>query len=347
MDPWAESQPESDPAGRALDAQEGKYGTGASLPPPSPLPLLPPSFPGHSELVSEAPACCQPPAKPGLVDNKENPRQVACSQDEEGDAGARSAKAAAQASRALGRRWRRGQGPEDDRLCASRGSICVPDSGGNFFRDWKTEIDFLLVREEKLRPPRRAWWQRLLQRSWRDKFQRNLRAAGVLLEEARCNPDSDGGGSYCGAFACCNLCSNTCPISSWTFRRSKLDLFLGRASHDSYFSSTQRHQVAEILARTIYGKQKRAEMGMARLLTEGVYTAAFPLRELGYLFDHLGTVFFSIFLSFWAMAFLEHWEHKSTTLAHHWDCSDFQEEELTPSSALQAQNSASRSSQRP
>ncbi|XP_061040069.1 anoctamin-7-like [Eubalaena glacialis] len=339
------------------------------------------------------------------------------------------------------RRWRRGQGSEDDRLCASRGSIYVPDSGGNFFRDWKTEIDFLLVREEKLRPPRRAWWQRLLQRSWRGKFQRNLRAAGLLLEEecslakrralavyfaklcalgaagggteparaaARRNPDSDGGGSYCGAFACCNLCSNTCPISSWTFRRSKLDLFLGRASHDSYFSSTQRHQVAEILARTIYGKQKRAEMVMARLLTEGVYTAAFPLREgpcdlpgyqedfgdkvaiyfawlvhlvlgggdlceqeflphvltlchmewifvthgmdtcatwniseicpmakLGYLFDHLGTVFFSIFVSFWAMAFLEHWKHKSTTLAHHWDCSDFQEEELTPSSALQ------------
>ena len=39
------------------------------------------------------------------------------------------------------------------------------------------------MREEKLRPPRRAWWQRLLQRSWRDKFQRNLRAAGLLLEE--------------------------------------------------------------------------------------------------------------------------------------------------------------------
>ncbi|XP_024605755.1 uncharacterized protein LOC112402812 [Neophocaena asiaeorientalis asiaeorientalis] len=61
---------------------------------------------------------------------------------------------------------------------------------------------------------------------------------------------------------------------------AELARFLGRASHDSYFSSTQRHQaVAEILARTIYGKEKRAEMVMARLLTEGVYTAAFPLRE--------------------------------------------------------------------
>ncbi|TKC36936.1 hypothetical protein EI555_011342 [Monodon monoceros] len=34
-----------------------------------------------------------------------------------------------------------------------------------------------------------------------------------------------------------------------------------------------------------------------------------------------------IFMCFWATAFLEHW---SSTLAHHWDCSDFQEEEECP-----------------
>ncbi|XP_059875178.2 anoctamin-7-like [Delphinus delphis] len=54
------------------------------------------------------------------------------------------------------------------------------------------------------------------------------------------------------------------------------------------------------------------------------------LSFMGYLFDHLGTVFFSILMCFWATAFLEHWKHKSTTLAHHWDCSDFQEEEECP-----------------
>ncbi|XP_039374660.1 anoctamin-7-like isoform X3 [Mauremys reevesii] len=64
------------------------------------------------------------------------------------------------------------------------------------------------------------------------------------------------------------------------FRRSKLDKFLGSDSRDSYFSNTQRHRIVyEILARTIYGKRKRAEIGINRLLNERVYGAAFPLHE--------------------------------------------------------------------
>lgn len=39
-------------------------------------------------------------------------------------------------------------------------------------------------------------------------------------------------------------------------------------------------QVYEILARTVYGKRKRAEVGVDRLVNEGVYTAAFPLHEV-------------------------------------------------------------------
>ncbi|XP_054996598.1 anoctamin-7 [Sorex araneus] len=381
--------------------------------------------------------------------------------------------------------------PDPQRLQAPR-SIYDPDSRGNFFRDGKTKIDFVLVWEEKLRPPRRTERQRLLQRRWRDKFQRNLLAAGLLLEEerspvergaravhfaklsapwellvyyaeelslraplqARPNPDSDGSAELLLRLRLRNPLQQHVPnkpldFYTCTFRRSKLDKFLGSDCHDSYFSSTQRHRVvAEILARTLYGKQKRAEMGIARLLVEGVYTAAFPLHEgpfelpgyqvpgadlnprqllysywarwgcwykyqpldhvreyfgekvaiyfawlgfytawllpaalvgtvvflsglmsmdsntpaeeictsggtylmcplcdtcatwniseicpmarMGYLFDHPGTVFFSIFMSFWAMAFLEHWKRKSTTLAHHWDCSDFREEEECP-----------------
>ncbi|XP_039359993.1 anoctamin-7-like [Mauremys reevesii] len=66
------------------------------------------------------------------------------------------------------------------------------------------------------------------------------------------------------------------------FRRSKLDKFLGSDSRDSYFSNTQRHRIVyEILARTIYGKRKRAEIGINRLLDERVYGAAFPLHEWG------------------------------------------------------------------
>ena len=49
---------------------------------------------------------------------------------------------------------------------------------------------------------------------------------------------------------------------------------------------------------------------------------------MGYLFDHPGTVFFSVFMSFWAVTFLEYWKRKMATLAHHWDCMDFHEDEV-------------------
>ncbi len=51
--------------------------------------------------------------------------------------------------------------------------------------------------------------------------------------------------------------------------------------------------------------------------------------QMGYLFDHPGTVFFSVFMSFWAVTFLEYWKRKMATLAHHWDCMDFHEEEVS------------------
>uniref|UniRef100_A0AAX7SMK0 Anoctamin n=1 Tax=Astatotilapia calliptera TaxID=8154 RepID=A0AAX7SMK0_ASTCA len=239
------------------------------------------------------------------------------------------------------------------------------------------------------------------------------------------------------------------PLDYYTcaFRKSKMSRFLGWEDHDTYFTNTQRHrvvilfQVYEILARTAYGKRKKAEVGVDRLLNEGAYTAAFPLHEgpfqlpkhevrpdelnqrqvlyyywarwckwykyqpldhireyfgekialyfawlgfytawllpaavvgtlvfvvsvnreeicnsgasytmcplcktckawnmseictltkLGYLFDHPGTVFFSVFMSFWAVTFLEYWKRKMATLAHHWDCMDFHEEEERP-----------------
>ncbi|XP_051515951.1 anoctamin-7-like isoform X2 [Myxocyprinus asiaticus] len=55
-----------------------------------------------------------------------------------------------------------------------------------------------------------------------------------------------------------------------------------------------------------------------------------PMAKVGYLFDHPGTVFFSVFMSLWAVTFLEYWKRKNATLAHHWDCMDFHEEEEPP-----------------
>ncbi|CAH1775497.1 unnamed protein product [Owenia fusiformis] len=67
----------------------------------------------------------------------------------------------------------------------------------------------------------------------------------------------------------------TCP-----FRKSKIDRFLGSENHDTYFTHTQRHRVVyEILATSTYGKRKRAEIGIDRLLEEDVFTAAFPLHD--------------------------------------------------------------------
>lgn len=87
--------------------------------------------------------------------------------------------------------------------------------------------------------------------------------------------------------------------------------FLGSEDQDTYFTNIQRHQIVskslsdhvllfrtvvfptsyvcshcapiqvyEILARTVYGKRKRTEVGVDRLVNEGAYTAAYPLHEV-------------------------------------------------------------------
>ena len=55
-------------------------------------------------------------------------------------------------------------------------------------------------------------------------------------------------------------------------------------------------QVYEILARAPYGKRKRAEVGVARLLNEGAFTAAFPLHEVSHE-PKLPFLFLFLFLS--------------------------------------------------
>ncbi|XP_071805563.1 anoctamin-7-like isoform X2 [Asterias amurensis] len=52
--------------------------------------------------------------------------------------------------------------------------------------------------------------------------------------------------------------------------------------------------------------------------------------EIAYLFDNAGTLFFAVFMSFWAVSFLEYWKRKQASLAHHWDVMDFEEDEERP-----------------
>ena len=57
--------------------------------------------------------------------------------------------------------------------------------------------------------------------------------------------------------------------------------FLGSNNHETYFTATQRSRVVwEILTTAVYGKRKRAEIGIERLIEEGVYSAAFPLHDV-------------------------------------------------------------------
>ncbi|XP_051255589.1 anoctamin-7 isoform X2 [Dicentrarchus labrax] len=233
------------------------------------------------------------------------------------------------------------------------------------------------------------------------------------------------------------------------FRTSKLDRFLASDNKETFFKTTQRHQVLyEILARTPYGKVKTGEVGIDRLLSEQVFTAAYPLHEggfqlpktpvpptslglrqilytywakwscfrryqpldhireyygekialyfawlgfytgwllpasivglliffigfflmatdvpatelcnsgnsllmcplcnicdywnyssicvtykVGLLFDNSGTVFLSVFMSLWAVTFLEYWKRTCSALSHRWDCSEFEDIEERP-----------------
>lgn len=55
-----------------------------------------------------------------------------------------------------------------------------------------------------------------------------------------------------------------------------------------------------------------------------------PPPQAGRLFDHGGTVFFSVFMALWAVLFLEYWKRTSATLAYRWGCSDYEDIEERP-----------------
>ncbi|XP_040049243.2 anoctamin-7 isoform X2 [Gasterosteus aculeatus] len=405
-------------------------------------------------------------------------------------------------------------GDDDDPMysrCNARSNQPVPQLG-NYFRDGRTKIDFVLVWEIRSRRKKRGKTKsrgnaegaeaapaeennrserrKAQLAQWREKFVQNLESAGLLMEkeetanekktihflklsapwevllyyaeelclraplQAQANLDLNTSALVLKRLCIPNAMMESVPnrpLDYYTcaFRKSKMNRFLGCNDQQSFFTNAQRHRVVyEILARTVYGRRKRAEVGVDRLVNEGVYTAAFPLHEgpfqlpkheirpdelnqrqilyhywarwwkwykyqpldhireyfgekialyfawlgfytawllpaavvgtlvfvsgvlsmgsnapakdicnseasylmcplcntckawnmsdtctmakLGYLFDHPGTVLFSVFMSFWAVTFLEYWKRKMATLSHHWDCMDFHEEEERP-----------------
>jgi anoctamin-7 len=57
--------------------------------------------------------------------------------------------------------------------------------------------------------------------------------------------------------------------------------FLGSENRETYFTSVQRGRVLyEILSTAVFGKKKKGEVGIDRLIEEGVFSSAFPLHDV-------------------------------------------------------------------
>ena len=73
---------------------------------------------------------------------------------------------------------------------------------------------------------------------------------------------------------------NSSSNSSLTFIVS-FCRFLGSGDPNTFFSRAQRSRmVYEILATTPFGKEKKGEVGIERMVDEGAYSGAFPLHDV-------------------------------------------------------------------
>ncbi|CAN8016333.1 unnamed protein product, partial [Ixodes persulcatus] len=106
--------------------------------------------------------------------------------------------------------------------------------------------------------------------------------------QAHPNPSVNWSAGLLGTLRIPNIMDNEVPnkpldFYTCTFKKSKLDRFLGSDNQDEYFTTTQRLCIVyEILQTAQYGKRRKAQIGIDRLIEEEVYTAAFPLHEGDY-----------------------------------------------------------------
>ncbi|KAF1393455.1 hypothetical protein PFLUV_G00015900, partial [Perca fluviatilis] len=69
---------------------------------------------------------------------------------------------------------------------------------------------------------------------------------------------------------------------------------------------------------------------LCKVCTQWNYSSICLTFKAGILFDNGGTVFFSVFMSLWAVTFLEYWKRTCSALSHRWDCSEFEDIEERP-----------------
>ena len=64
-------------------------------------------------------------------------------------------------------------------------------------------------------------------------------------------------------------------------RADKLDKFLGGDNKQNFFTRAQRSRIVfEILSTIVFGREKKGEVGIDRLIEEGVFSAAYPLHDV-------------------------------------------------------------------
>ena len=65
------------------------------------------------------------------------------------------------------------------------------------------------------------------------------------------------------------------------FRQDKVNMFLGSDNKQNFFSRSLRSRmVFEVLNNTTFGKEKKGEIGIERLVSEGAFTGAYPLHDV-------------------------------------------------------------------
>ncbi|XP_043975775.1 anoctamin-7-like isoform X2 [Gambusia affinis] len=187
----------------------------------------------------------------------------------------------------------------------------------NVFSNGKTRIDFVLVWEELRGANENGPGDGAIQRKWREQFLSRLkqRVVSQIRRKIHFILLSAPWRILCYYAEEISLRAPlqvvTIPITNWSehflsklslpsplsqdvpnpppdyytcqFRANKLERFLGSDNKETFFKTTQRHKVLyEILARTPYGCVNRGEVGIDRLISEAVFTAAYPLHEGGY-----------------------------------------------------------------
>ncbi|XP_074536453.1 anoctamin-7 [Halichoeres trimaculatus] len=69
---------------------------------------------------------------------------------------------------------------------------------------------------------------------------------------------------------------------------------------------------------------------LCNICTHWNYSSICVTYKAGLLFDNGGTVFLSVFMSLWAVTFLEYWKRTCSSLSYRWDCAEFQDIEERP-----------------